>query len=152
MQNGTIYTFEIFGVNPMPKERPRAGPNGRQLYTPKRTRDYENLLAEYVQGIVLEKGINTQLFKEHDLGIIVHFIRDTRRKVDTDNLIKAVKDALEGILWDNDKIIKGEVSYLSYNRVNPGIVMAVTDYHRWLEITGVELITGAAFSRDKNND
>ena len=78
------------------------------------------------------------------LGIIVHYIRKSKHPVDTDNLTKSLKDALEGVLWTNDRTVSGDCAYVSYDGKNPGIILTVMPYEEWLNRTNVEHYSGKA--------
>lgn len=81
----------ILDVKPQPKGRPRFA-NGR-AYTPKTTRDYEKLLAWHFR-----LAVHTPL----DAPLTAHIRFTTKSKADTDNLIKAVLDAGNGVLYHDD--------------------------------------------------
>lgn len=120
------YRFTICGV-PIPKARPRLA-RGGHAYTPERTREYEehvlNCFYEVYRKdlrlkcplevymkfyLPIPKGDSKAKRKAKEEGII----RPTK-KPDCDNLIKAVSDALNGHLYEDDsQIIKvsGEKFY-----------------------------------------
>ena len=134
------YYFEVRGVNPLPKERARINTNNRRGYTPSRTLAYENEVALIIKSRLNAMGLDTSNFKE-PLAIVVHFIRKTRHHADTDNLTKAVKDSLQGIIWENDAMIKGDCAYISYDKKDYGFNLMVMSYHDWLKKLGVESLT-----------
>lgn len=102
----------------VPKQRPRI--NGRQAYTPKRTRDYEERVrsafrSSYCGTIpIYEKGVavracieviqqipkswsNSKHLKA-ERGEIV----PTSRNGDLDNIAKSILDALNGLVYEDD--------------------------------------------------
>lgn len=98
---------------PQGKGRPRFG-NGR-TYTPKRTRDYEKLIADSFRasgagklpkGIPVSVGINAffkipkRASKAEAVLMETGHIRPLK-KPDSDNICKLV-DALNGLAWDDD--------------------------------------------------
>lgn len=98
-----VYVLEI---KPMAKERPRF--NGRQTYTPEKTRKYEADLKQ------LYRNIGGKLY-EGALSVEVEFHYGTKDKKkwgkpktsrpDVDNLIKGFCDALNGECWLDDSSI-----------------------------------------------
>ena len=92
-----IVSFDIPG-RPLPKERPRVVPRKGKMvaYTPKKTRAYEQSVAQ-VASIAMRGN-------EPYTGLVVvrcDFYR-ARRNADPDNLFKAVADAMQGIVYKND--------------------------------------------------
>lgn len=138
-----LYKFVVRGLNPIPKERPRAARNNIH-YTPERTRTYERTLNLLIDNQVKRQGIDISELNKGRLGIIVHYIRKSKHPVDTDNLTKSLKDALEGVLWENDRIVGGDCAYVSYDGKNPGIILTVMPYEEWLDRTNVEFYSGKA--------
>lgn len=88
--------------DPKAKGRPRLSASNH-TYTPKLTR-------------VAEKSVRSAFEATHPgweplagrLRIEVDFFRRTRHRVDTDNLLKLVKDALNGVAWVDDEQIDDE--------------------------------------------
>ncbi len=97
----SLLEFTVPG-NPVPKARPRVLRSGI-TYTPKRTKDYEAAVAwearrQWPNPVLTQK-----------LGLTVHFGRDSRRRCDLDNLIKAVMDGIKGVVYrDDDQITEIE--------------------------------------------
>lgn len=116
--------FTVMGV-PVGKERARTVtlPNGmRRSYTPKKTKDYESLIAyEYKrqcgefygdmensklkQAVVLKIDIYFSIPKSYNKGKRLaaecNSIRPTK-KPDIDNVVKSVLDALNGVAYKDD--------------------------------------------------
>lgn len=78
---------------PRAKQRPRVTRNG--TYTPKTTREYE---ASIKQAWDAEPRPDTPACVRLDVA----FYLGTHRHVDADNLVKCVKDALNGRAYDDD--------------------------------------------------
>src|SRR5690606_37651380 len=77
---------------PKAKERPRAQPGGKgRSYTPKATRDAETIIQNAWDALTLPDYPTAGTFR-----IDVCCYLGTRRHVDGDNLLKLVKDALNG--------------------------------------------------------
>lgn len=110
---------------PKGKGRPRFTRTGH-VYTPARTREYEDLIAaralEAMEGrqpiprdvplrvtIVAVFGVPVSWPKKKRLAALQGVLRHTR-KPDYDNVGKAVCDALNGIVFEDDcQIVSGEV-------------------------------------------
>lgn len=113
----TVKKFSIsIPINPVPKARPRFTKAGH-AYTPQKTADYEKAIADYweqstkgfsydrEQPLVVNLGFglpipkSTPKYKRHMMqnGTI-----KPTKKVDVDNLAKAVMDALNGVAWGDD--------------------------------------------------
>ena len=76
----------IIPVEPIAKERPRLGRNNN-IYTPKATRDYEELIGWYATRLPRYEGF---------VSLNVTFFCSPQRKMpDIDNLIKALLDGLQ---------------------------------------------------------
>jgi Holliday junction resolvase RusA-like endonuclease len=144
----TVYEFNISGVNPLPKERPRFNQKTGATYTTNKTAGYENEIGIKIRSQMNEMGVDCEDFSQHLLGIIVHFRRKTRHNVDVDNLIKSLKDGLEGVLWDNDTVVKGECAYMSYDKEDYGFTLHVMTYKNWLSKLGIESYTGSVRGMD----
>jgi Holliday junction resolvase RusA-like endonuclease len=80
---------------PVPKQRPRLGKNGA-WYTPKNTVVYENTIAWVIAK-------ENHRYGNHPLWLRAEFHMPTERKVDVDNLLKALLDGCQkGLLFVND--------------------------------------------------
>lgn len=78
---------------PRAKQRPRVTRHG--TYTPKTTRDYEN-------SIRARWDAEPRPDQPTCVRLDVAFYLGTHRHVDADNLVKCVKDALNGRAYDDD--------------------------------------------------
>ena len=108
--------FEI-PHNPLPKQRARVV--GKSAYTPSRTRDYERLVAWYAQ--IATGG---QLL-DGDLLVTLHFYRKGKKRADIDNLIKAIFDGCNGVVWTDDKQVIAVNSMIQYESKQPCTVVEV---------------------------
>tara|TARA_R110000824_G_scaffold268440_2_gene457048 strand:- start:1004 stop:1411 length:408 start_codon:yes stop_codon:yes gene_type:complete len=88
-----MYQFLIIPGKPFPKERPRVA-KGR-AYTPKKTHGQEQLIQIYAK-----KSRMTPITGDVRLFL---FFSGAHHAADLDNLCKLVKDALNGIAYNDDK-------------------------------------------------
>jgi len=107
IKNNT-YTF-VLPFLPAPKGRPRVGKFG--VYTPKKTRDSENQIKDFIFSF-------SKLFFEQPtkmaIGVELQFTmirpKSSKKKYptvkpDIDNLIKTLLDAMNGIIYADDNQI-----------------------------------------------
>lgn len=126
--------FTIPG-NPVPKARPRVTRSGH-AYTPKKTADYENLVKVYAIKTMAEHGLKpTEEAIRLDVQAFFHIPASWTKakkekalngdlkhtsKIDVDNCIKAVQDAMNGIVYKDDSqivMVAGSKEYASEPRV-----------------------------------
>lgn len=116
-------------IRPVPKQRPRFNYKTKHAYTPTKTEEYEKAIAEYwrqatngfsydrEQPLVVNLGFglpipkSTPKYKRHMMqdGTI-----KPTKKVDVDNLAKAVMDALNGVAWGDDSQVVKVSIYKEY--------------------------------------
>ena len=58
-------------------------------------------------------------------GYQLHLLSDNLRRVDLDNLEKAMLDGLQGILYENDSQIKQKSGEMRYNKEHPGVEVEI---------------------------
>lgn len=107
-------TIEVAG-NPVPKGRPRFS-RGR-VFTPKRTSDYEAIVAIAASNAMKESGAQkTSGLVEVVVTAVIEIPKSYRGKKrtdalfgcscpsgDVDNYAKSVLDGLNSVVWDDDK-------------------------------------------------
>jgi Holliday junction resolvase RusA-like endonuclease len=103
--------------NPIPKGRPRVVDG--HAYTPKRTQEYEALVRD--AAALRWHGEPEQ----KDIQVWLTFYRENRRRVDIDNLAKAILDALNGLVWKDDAQIQRLVLEREVRRAEPGVEITV---------------------------
>ena len=91
-------TFTIPG-QPIPKGRPRVMSAGH-AFTPKRTVEYENKVRTFAS--LAMKGRQPL---EFGVKVCIEFRLKGKRRMDWDNLAKAITDALNGLVYDDDSQI-----------------------------------------------
>ena len=106
-----------FSGNPIPKARPRGG--FQHYYTPAGTREWEETVGWQCKDQFKHRPLLGPL------GINFIFYREDWRKVDLDNLEKAMLDGLQGILFENDSQIKTKSGEMRYNKELPGVEVEI---------------------------
>lgn len=109
-------TEVFFPFEPVPKGRPRFTRTGH-AYTPKTTQDYEKKIAEYYKSqtddfydcaikvkLIFNMPIPKSTTKKNRMLIMAGQIKCTVPK-DADNLAKSVLDALNGLAYEDDRLI-----------------------------------------------
>lgn len=113
-----IVAFRVDG-NPIPKQGYKKNRAGAQ-YVPKRQREWMKLVADHAAV-----AYKPRQPVKHKVQLRVFFIRGDRRYVDTDNLMKPIKDAMNNIIYVDDSQVKEEHIFLYYNKRAPGVVIQV---------------------------
>lgn len=62
---------------------------------------------------------------EKDIAVVLVFFLPARRKVDCDNLSKNVLDALNGICYKDDSLIRRLTIVKDYVKENPGVAITI---------------------------
>lgn len=106
-----IVSFHVPG-NPVAKQRPRI--SRRRAYTPKKTLDYEAVVAQYAMVAMAGCDMLTG-----DLSVSIISRRETKHRADIDNIEKAVLDGMEGVVYKNDSYVVETYNRL-YRGVKPG--------------------------------
>jgi len=102
--------FTILG-NPIPKARPRFSGHA---YTPKSTRDWTEVCQQ--EAWLAMRG---QALLEGNLRLELFFYRSNKRHADWENLAKLVCDAMNEVVYDDDKQIKESHVWVNVDRENP---------------------------------
>lgn len=113
----TRVTFDIPG-EPLPKARPRVV-RGR-AHTPTRTRAWERTV-----GWAALAAMQGRDPLAGDVAMWLHFRRKNRQRADLDNLVKAIADGANGILWHDDKQIVELHATVEYASECPGVAVDV---------------------------
>lgn len=89
--------------DPIAHQRPRQG-HGGHFYTPEKTRLYRQVLV----GAIIEQANGISLVAERDLtfGVQARFYRGTRQRIDIDNMLKTILDAItqSGFWFDDSRV------------------------------------------------
>lgn len=122
--------LQIYG-DPVPQGRPRAFRRGNfiGMYDPEKSRDWKNSIklqaiaqkAPMLAG-ALSMTIQFMLKRPKTLPKkVIHHVK----KPDVDNLVKAVKDALRGICYQDDSQIVTLKADKAYAAVCPGVLVEI---------------------------
>jgi len=108
-----IYKFIAEG-KPAVKQRPRMTRRGR-AYTPQATHDAEQALAAQYDGPIFEKHVHVEIrySKDHQAVVIEELDATVIKSLrgDIDNYVKLTLDALNGVAWTDDSIVKSIYVY-----------------------------------------
>lgn len=111
--------------NPIPKARPRVISGGRITYTPHRTKAWEETVG-WVAKEVMNGHAPISIADPIEVEMI--FFRESAHACDVDNLIKAVMDGLEGVVFENDRQVCRLTGEKRLDKLNPRVEIWVT---RW---------------------
>lgn len=114
-------TFTV-DVQPLPKQRPRVV-NGH-AHTPTRTRTYERTV-----GWLARAAMRGQPPLRGDVAVTLEFLRKGTRRADLDNMIKAVLDGLNGIVYEDDLQVVRISSRVVYESETPGVRVVCERVH-----------------------
>ena len=94
--------FSIPG-EPVAKGRPRV--TARGTFTPKATREYEARVAGIARVVRTLRYVTTQLDADA-WQVTIHLYRYKRTKADADNMVKAIIDGMNGVLYADDSQVE----------------------------------------------
>lgn len=109
----------VINHQPLPKQRPRVGKGGR-VYTPTKTRKYENLVAETTALNMQGKEMLTG-----DLSLSILLYRKGRKRADVDNLIKSVADGMQKVAFNDDQQFVEKHARVIYEAEEPRTVVNI---------------------------
>lgn len=120
----------LFKIDPVAKGRPRISKRG-WAYTPDKTRRYEQEIA-----IMAKQQFNEEPFTGALSATIRFFFarpKTVKRlshtvKPDLDNLVKAVLDPLNGIIFKDDSQITGLHAYKAYSNYESYIILEIHNH------------------------
>jgi len=113
----------IFTVNGPPAGKGRPRVTNRGAFTPKKTRQYEKHVRACAQvEMMRRRGWNPDDWFVMELDI--HHAKG--RYPDADNVIKSIMDALEGVVWKNDRTVIPAVKHMVLNSSDPHVDVEIT--------------------------
>lgn len=137
-----VLLFTVPG-EPTAKARARAGARG--FYTPQKTADYESLVAyscrekrglkspfkgplvlSMIAFMPIPKSWSKKQQERARIGQLMHI-----KRPDLDNLIKSIKDGLNGVAWEDDSQVVGVHAHKVYAdkpRVEVGVFKLLVDF------------------------
>lgn len=95
-------------VKPKVKDRPRMTRRGR-VFTPKRTLEYEAVIADAWDGPVFEGPVSMDITLENNQVTITvsdTIVKPTALRGDIDNYVKSIMDGLNGVAYVDDKQVR----------------------------------------------
>ena len=116
----------VLNIMPVPKGRPRYA-NGH-AYTPKRTREYEELIRNSWRHGMLEGPLFVEMFFNFPIpkkGNPLWIGQPHLKRPDLDNLVKAVLDGLQGTAFKDDSEICMINASKTYN-TDPYVAVRIT--------------------------
>ena len=111
--------FEVF-ANPLPKQSFKMGRGGG--YTPQATKDYQELVSWMAKKCLADMGHKPM---QGNISVELYFWRGNKRKVDLDNLSKCVLDAMNGVIYEDDRQITALHLFKAYDKENPRLKVVV---------------------------
>lgn len=103
----TVSYEVIVPGKPIGKQRPRLARNGR-AFTPKETRDYETKIAKAGAKVI------TEPFRERGVSVTVECYFSNKVHSDIDNVIKSAMDGLNGVAYEDDRLVDELHGYIYY--------------------------------------
>lgn len=112
---------------PVAHQRPRQG-RGGHFYTPDKTRTYRETLV----GAIGEQshGVSLAAEKTITFGVQARFYRGTRQRVDVDNMLKTVLDAItQSGYWFDDSRVHEICGVVERGSANPRVEFIIYKHH-----------------------
>ena len=91
--------FSIVDRQPLPKQSYRA--SGKGGYTEQRIKDWQEAVTWAAKTAMIEAGLFVD--SRNLFALTVTFYRRGGWAVDTDNMVKAIRDGCNGIVWRDDE-------------------------------------------------
>lgn len=132
------YQFHIPG-KPQGKQRPRTTRTGH-IYTPKQTKEYEKNVVDAFLGTNPEATLITNpckititakfgIPKSYSRKKVQEAIRQNyyTGKPDSDNIVKIVMDGLNGVAYEDDKLVVEIHATKKYTLGDPGVTVKIEE-------------------------
>lgn len=100
-EEGATSLYFVVPGRPQGKGRPRFDRKSGRVFTPQKTRRYERLVAMEARRAARDGWPCDATYR---LGVFA--VYPDGRHADVSNILKAIEDGAEGVLWDNDRQIK----------------------------------------------
>jgi Holliday junction resolvase RusA-like endonuclease len=122
-------TFFVEG-NPVPKQSFKKGKKGG--YTPARVKAWQDLVSTRAKNTMALFNVDMLL---GDVEVELILWRGDRKKVDIDNLSKAILDGCNDIVWKDDEQVVKITICKRYNKEEPGAMVMVRQVEDWARLT-----------------
>ncbi len=119
---GNVVAFTVIGA-PVPKARPRMSRSGH-TYTDARTVAYERLVRDAAIRAAMPHGRLPVFMKGAPVKLTIRVYRAASRG-DLDNYSKAVSDACNRILYEDDRQVVSLDAWMGVDRENPRVEVEV---------------------------
>jgi len=119
-----LIRFTVHG-QPQAKKRPRF--NGRRAYTPKATRDYEELVQQ-AASLAIAEPFTEPVF------VYLSIYRKYRYRVDIDNITKAVMDGMNKVAYSDDFLVRKLFVDYQDGQSEPRVCITITDIANWIQV------------------
>jgi len=137
-----MLTYVIPG-QPETKVRHRTGPDG-VAYTDPQASAAERATAQHLRAMVAGRG---PLPGNLALGCV--FFRSHRGHIDSDNLVKHVCDAGNGVAWIDDVQITAQLGVIEYDPVHPRTLIVVGPHHSSMDRSSIVSVRPPPTNRGK---
>lgn len=126
------YNFTV-NTKAIGKERPRFNTYSRTTYTPSKTKTYEGIIKNAFQekyGFKINPSANEihikidveyappESYSKKRKQELIDWKQGYMHKPDVDNIAKAVLDALNGVIWLDDRQVVGLLVFKAYGKEN----------------------------------
>lgn len=113
--------------NPLPKQSYRHSGNGG--YTPARIKSWQECVQIHAINArnLHTKELPDDVFESSEFEVHIQFYRKDKRRVDLDNMSKAILDALNNVMWDDDKQVTKLTLEKFYDKENPRAYIRVKE-------------------------
>jgi Holliday junction resolvase RusA-like endonuclease len=119
---------------PVGKERPRVNRKTGGVYTPRKTKIYERHVGQMAASAIYSLGFPDRKSWPLESGqVIVNFwiymstaLEQAHEAPDADNVVKAVADGMEKVVYKNDRQVIPRVWKFSYNEPSPRVELTIT--------------------------
>jgi crossover junction endodeoxyribonuclease RusA len=119
-----LLAFDVPGP-PVPKARPRRNPRHGRHYTPRKTQEAEDRIAAVASSAWAGRHMRPW---EKPVLLEAVFWLPSKRRVDLDNLLKTVTDALNGVVYKDDSLIWSLTAAKAFSTDRPRTEVWVYDW------------------------
>ena len=124
--SGWVHAFVVDG-EPTPKARPRTITTSKgdvRTYTPKTTRSAEQVIGESAKNGLHRLG---DFPVDTPVKLVVDVYVEKKGRGDLDNYVKTVMDALNGVIWKDDRQVEELVASINRHSGTGRLAIVVAD-------------------------